>query len=172
MTRLRTLAVAGAMALAMIAAMLSAPAQAQGQPADRFLVATWGETSSSSWGSRSDLVSIARRHIGATARDLHLPRSLWCGDFVNLVRKEAGLSPVPSRLARDQARGGRHLSEPRPGAVVVLSRGRGGRAGHTGIISAVTPSGDLVVISGNHRRHVAEAVYPRWRVVAFVDPVK
>ena len=121
-------------------------------------------------GRPLDLVALARRHEGQTARDLHLPRSLWCGDFVNLVRREAGLRPVPSRLARDQAKGGHRIAEARVGAVVVFARGRGGTSGHVGVISGVRPNGDLVVISGNHNRRVAEAVYPRRRVVAIVDP--
>lgn len=162
--KLHHLALAGALAL------VCAPASAN-EMTDVYL-ASLGQRPASvgSIGRPLDLVSTARRHVGATARDLRLPRSLWCGDFVNLVRREAGLSPVPSRLARDQQRGGVRLSRPRVGAIVVLSRGRSNSAGHTGIISGELPNGDLVVVSGNHNRHVSESVYPRSRVIAIVDP--
>ena len=119
---------------------------------------------------RADLDSVARRYLNKTASDLRLPRSLWCADFTNLVRKEAGLRPVPSRLARDQVKGGQRISTPVIGAIVVLSRGRSWRSGHTGIVSGLTPDGDPVIISGNHNRRVAEAVYPRSRVIAYVAP--
>lgn len=117
-----------------------------------------------------DLVALARQHDGKRAAQLGLPRTLWCADFVNMVRREAGLRPVPSRLARDQALGGPRLASPRVGAIVVLSRGKSRVAAHTGIVSGITASGDLVVISGNHNRQVAEAVYARSRAIAFVDP--
>ena len=119
---------------------------------------------------RADLDSVARRYLNKTAADLRLPRSLWCADFTNLVRKEAGFRPVPSRHARDQVKGGQRISTPVIGAIVVLSRGRSWRSGHTGIVSGLTPGGDPVVISGNHNRRVAEAVYPRSRVIAYVVP--
>ena len=116
-----------------------------------------------------DLVSIARSHEGKRAAQLGLPRSLWCADFMNLVRREGGLKPVPSRMARDQVLGGTRLREPRPGAIVTLS-GRGRAVAHTGIVAAVLPGGDILVVSGNHGHRVAESVYPRGRIVALVDP--
>lgn len=117
-----------------------------------------------------DLVSIASRHIGKRAADLGLPRRLWCADFVNRVRREAGLKPVPSRLARDQVRLGRQLASPRIGAIAVISR-RGGRlAGHTGIIRGFDEH-HVVLISGNSiGRRVAEETISRARLIAIVDP--
>lgn len=155
-----------------LALALIAPSETRADD-DRLVAVRWGEAHKVTgfWsGGGGDLVEIARRHIDKRARDLSLPRSLWCGDFTNLVRREAGLPPVPSRLARDQVKGGTRIAAPKVGAIVVLSRGRSRSAGHTGIVSGVTPDGDPVVISGNHGGKVAEAVYPKSRVVAFVDP--
>jgi len=52
---------------------------------------------------------------------------------------------------------------------------RGG--GHVGVVTGVEPNGDVRVISGNtwnretgYRRTVAEGVYPRSRVYAYVLP--
>ena len=170
MIRTLTLALAGALAL------VCAPASAH-EAVDVYLASLGQQpTTVGATGRPFDLVRAARRHVGATARDLRLPSTLWCADFVNLARREAGLSPVPSRLARDQMRGGRIVAAAAPGAIVVLSR-RGGRAAaHTGIVSGVTPDGALVVISGNSGRRdrsgrrVTEAVYPRSRVIAAIDP--
>lgn len=128
-----------------------------------------GAADGTTWGRR-DLVRIARRHLGKRASDLGLPRRLWCGDFANLVRREAGLKAVPSRLARAQASIGRRLSSPRVGAIAVISR-RGGRmAGHTGIIAAFDAS-TLTLVSGNSiGRRVAEETVSMSRLIAVVDP--
>jgi uncharacterized protein (TIGR02594 family) len=53
------------------------------------------------------------------------------------------------------------------GAIAVMSR-RGG--GHVGVVSGIDASGNPIIISGNHGRHVREAVYPRGRIYAFVVP--
>jgi hypothetical protein len=45
---------------------------------------------------------------------------------------------------------------------------RGG--GHVGIVSGFTKNGDPIVISGNHGHRVAESVYPRHRIRAWVSP--
>lgn len=149
------------------AALVLAPAHAFAEGGERAPTTSPAPLTSS---HPMDLVSLARQHDGKRAAQLGLPRSLWCADFVNLVRREAGLKAVPSRLARDQVLGGVRISAPRVGAIVVLSRGKSRVAAHTGIISGVTQSGDLVVISGNHNRQVAEAVYSRSRAIVFVDP--
>lgn len=149
------------------AALVLVPVAAFAEGGER---APMASTASSTSAHPLDLVSLARQHDGKRASQLGLPRTLWCADFVNLVRREAGLRPVPSRLARDQALGGTRLAAPRVGTIVVLSRGKSRVAAHTGIVSGITASGDLVVISGNHNRQVAEAVYARSRAIAFVDP--
>ena len=53
------------------------------------------------------------------------------------------------------------------GAIAVMGR-RGG--GHVGVVSGVDASGNPVVISGNHNNTVAESVYPRGRIIAYVMP--
>lgn len=133
-------------------------------------VTSLGEQATAPGTSRAAIVGIARRHLGKRASDLGLPRSLWCGDFVNRVRREAGLRPVPSRLARDQVRIGSRLSEPRVGAIAVISR-RGGRlAGHTGIIWGFDQH-HVMLISGNAAgRRVAEETVSRSRLIAIIDP--
>lgn len=117
--------------------------------------------------SGGDLVAIARRHIGATAAQLGLPRRLWCADFLNrIVLPAAGLRGTGSRQARSFAGYGRRLPGPQVGAIAVLSRGRGG---HAGIVSGIDPDGDPIIISGNHNGRVGEGVYPRSRVIAYVS---
>ena len=49
-----------------------------------------------------------------------------------------------------------------------MSRGR--RGGHVGVVSGIDANGNPIVVSGNHGRRVAESVYPRGRVYAYVMP--
>lgn len=165
-------------AAAALALSIATVAHAQPRPDDRYLVATWGEAPGAlfSGSSEPEIVRVARRHIGATARDLALPATLWCADFTNLVRREVGFRTVPSRVAHDQMKVGKRLHGPAPGAIVDLSRGRSRSSGHTGVVSRVLANGDIVVISGNsgsvdrRGRRVTERVYPRARALGFVDP--
>jgi uncharacterized protein (TIGR02594 family) len=71
-------------------------------------------------------------------------------------------------MARSFANYGRRVSGPQVGAIAVMSRG--GRGGHVGVVSGVDAKGNPIIVSGNHGRKVAEAVYPRGRVYAYVMP--
>jgi uncharacterized protein (TIGR02594 family) len=71
-------------------------------------------------------------------------------------------------MARSFANYGRRVSGPQVGAIAVMSRGR--RGGHVGVVSGVDARGNPIIISGNHNHRVAEAVYPRGRIYAYVLP--
>jgi uncharacterized protein (TIGR02594 family) len=115
-------------------------------------------------GGSSSLVAEARRFLGGNptgwAHD-------WCGRFMNLVLARTGHRGTGSNFALSFARYGRRLSGPQVGAVAVMARGGGG---HVGVVSGVLPNGDVKVISGNHGHKVAESVYSRGRILAFVLP--
>jgi uncharacterized protein (TIGR02594 family) len=121
------------------------------------------ESSGGGYGGGS-VVSEARRWIGTnpTGRS-----SLWCARFMNFVLNRTGHSGTGSDLARSFASYGSRLSGPQVGAIAVMGR-RGG--GHVGVVSGIDSSGNPIVISGNHGRRVAEAVYPRGRIYAYVMP--
>ncbi len=114
-------------------------------------------------GAGSSLVSEARRYIGGnpTGRS-----SLWCGAFMDLILRRTG-HPGGGNLARSYASYGTRVSGPQVGSIAVMSR-RGG--GHVGVVSGVDASGNPIIISGNHGHRVAEAVYPRGRIYAYVMP--
>lgn len=116
-------------------------------------------------GSGSALVAQARRYIGGnpTGRS-----RLWCARFMNMVLQRAGLRTTGSDMARSFASYGQRVSGPRVGAIAVMSRGK--RGGHVGIVSGVDARGNPIVVSGNHGRRVAESVYARGRVYAYVMP--
>lgn len=112
------------------------------------------------------IVAEARRYLGATAAQLGLRRSLWCGAFMDMVLRKTG-HKGGGNYSLDYARYGRRLPAPQVGAVVVMTRSGGG---HVGVVSGIKANGDVVVISGNHGNRVAESVYPRRRIIASVIP--
>ena len=125
-----------------------------------------GSTSAGFGGSfgSSNVVDAARQYIGGnpTGRS-----RLWCARFMNMVLQRSGYSGTGSDMASSFARYGQRISGPQVGAIAVMSR-RGG--GHVGIVSGIDASGNPIVISGNHGHRVAESVYSRGRVYAYVMP--
>jgi uncharacterized protein (TIGR02594 family) len=119
-------------------------------------------------GAQSDvgsgLVAEARRYVGGnpTGRS-----RLWCAHFMNFVLERSGHQGSGSGFARSFASYGQRVSGPQVGAIAVMSRGRGG---HVGVVSGVDAAGNPIIISGNHGGRVAETVYPRGRIYAYVMP--
>lgn len=87
---------------------------------------------------------------------------------MNFVLERTGHHGTGSDMARSFASVGQRIAGPQVGALAVMSRGRGG--GHVGVVSAIDPAGNPIIISGNHGHRVAESVYPRGRVYAYVLP--
>lgn len=113
----------------------------------------------------SALVAEARRYVGTNPTGMS---ALWCARFMNMVLERAGRAGTGSNMASSFASHGRRVSGPQIGAIAVMSRGR--RGGHVGVVSGIDPNGNPIIISGNHNKRVAEAVYPRGRVYAYVMP--
>ena len=111
------------------------------------------------------LVVEARKYMGTnpTARS-----RLWCATFMNMVLAKVGYAGTNSDAAKSFAYYGRRISEPRVGAIAVLTRGKNG--GHVGVVSGIDSSGNPIIISGNHNKRVGEAIYARSRVIAYVMP--
>jgi uncharacterized protein (TIGR02594 family) len=111
----------------------------------------------------SSLVADARRYLGTNPTGR---RSLWCGAFMDKVLRDTG-HRGGGNLAKGYLNYGTRVSGPQVGAIAVMGR-RGG--GHVGVVSGVDANGNPIVISGNHNRTVAESVYPRHRIIAYVMP--
>jgi len=113
----------------------------------------------------SGLVAEARRWLGTNPTKRS---TLWCAAFMNFVLERSGKTGTGSDMAKSFASYGQRVSGPQIGAIAVMTRGP--RGGHVGVVSGVDADGNPIVISGNHNRTVAEAVYPRGRVYAYVMP--
>jgi uncharacterized protein (TIGR02594 family) len=114
-------------------------------------------------GGSNALVAEARRYLGTNPTGR---RSLWCGAFMDKVLRETG-HKGGGNLAKGYLRYGHRVSGPRVGAIAVMGR-KGG--GHVGVVSGVDPNGNPIIVSGNHNHTVAESVYPRSRIIAYVEP--
>lgn len=90
---------------------------------------------------------------------------VWCGRFMAMIAPELAAKVSNPNLARAWASLPR--AAPQVGAIVVLARGKGG--GHIGVVSGFDDNGNPRVVSGNHNRRVAESVYPKSRVIAYVS---
>jgi uncharacterized protein (TIGR02594 family) len=121
--------------------------------------------SNSAYGGFSNdaLVSEARKYIGTnpTGRG-----SLWCGAFMDLVLKRTGHAGG-GNLAIGYEHYGTRVSGPQVGAIAVMGRHGGG---HVGVVSGIDANGNPIIVSGNHNHTVAESVYPRGRIAAYVVP--
>lgn len=113
------------------------------------------------------LVAEARKYMGTNPTDR---KRLWCATFMNLVLAKVGYAGTNSDAAKSFAYYGRRISEPKVGAIAVLTRGK--RGGHVGVVSGIDPSGNPIIISGNHNKTVGEGVYARSRVIAYVMPTE
>lgn len=117
------------------------------------------------------LVTEARKYIGTNPTSR---KRLWCARFMNFVLARLGYAGTNSDAARSFAQYGERIPEPKIGAIAVLTRGRSGVNGHVGIVSGLDSRGNPIIISGNsggsNGRRVAESVYPRARVIAYVLP--
>lgn len=111
------------------------------------------------------LVSEARKYLGTNPTDR---KKLWCATFMNLVLAKVGYAGTNSDAAKSFAYYGHRVSEPKIGAIAVLTRGKTG--GHVGVVSGIDKNGNPIIISGNHGHRVGEATYPRSRVIAYVMP--
>lgn len=110
------------------------------------------------FSSRSSLVSQARSHLGQNARQVGVRTTLWCSAFIRkLSPASAGVDDRAISWLRRP-----HVTAS-VGAVAVLGRN------HVGVVSGFTPEGNPIVISGNHQNRVAESVYPRSFVLAYVS---
>jgi uncharacterized protein (TIGR02594 family) len=112
----------------------------------------------------SNVVAEARRYLGGNPTG---HGRLWCARFMNMVLQRSGHHGTGSDMARSFASYGQRVSGPQVGAIAVMGR-RGG--GHVGVVSGIDASGNPIVVSGNHGHRVAESVYPRSRIYAYVMP--
>lgn len=95
----------------------------------------------------------------------------WCGCFAAWVVAQCGFEPPrhPYR-ARNWMQWGYGIDVPRPGCIVVLSRGRPWQ-GHVGFyVGHTADRGDIALLGGNQGNAVSVALYSAKRVLGYRHP--
>lgn len=103
------------------------------------------------------LAAIAKQYLGSNPTGW---RRAWCGNFMRLVVRQAGL---PDHKGGNLARNWRTYgspSGPSPGAIGVMRH-------HVGIVIGRCRGGRIALRSGNHGRRVADGCYAASRFIAF-----
>ena len=114
-------------------------------------------------GDGNSLIAEARRYVGTNPTGR---QNLWCGAFMDLILRKTG-HKGGGNLALGYEHYGTRVPGPEVGAIAVMAR-RGG--GHVGVVSGIDANGNPIIVSGNHNHTVAEAVYPRSRIITYVWP--
>jgi uncharacterized protein (TIGR02594 family) len=94
----------------------------------------------------------------------------WCAAFLGACLERVGIRSTRSLLARSYLSWGEALSEPRNGAIAVLSRGFDPRLGHVGFLVGIT-SNDLILLGGNQGDAVRVQAFPRSRLLGLRWPI-
>lgn len=95
----------------------------------------------------------------------------WCSSFVNWVMIHAGVKGTNSAAARSWQKWGLGLSEPKIGAIAVLSRGKNPAKGHVGFVAAFDlEKKNVLLLAGNQGNRVSIQNFPMSRVVAYRWP--
>jgi uncharacterized protein (TIGR02594 family) len=100
----------------------------------------------------------------------------WCAAFVNGVLGSLGVEGTGSLSARSFLNFGTATDNPRPGDIVVLDRGGGGK-GHVGFFQGYDANGRILVLGGNQGRNGEVSVSSQdpanllgFRTAGVVDP--
>lgn len=105
----------------------------------------------------SAIASIAGGYMGGNPTGW---RSRWCGNFMRLVVRKAGLPDHPTgNLARNWRSYGRPAGS-HAGSIGVMRS-------HVGIVIGRCPDGRILLRSGNHGRRVGDGCYAASRFIAF-----
>jgi uncharacterized protein (TIGR02594 family) len=112
--------------------------------------------------------------IVALFRDAHHPEVTrdeiaWCAAYVGACLERAGIPSTRSLLARSYLKWGISLSEPRIGAIAVLSRGSDPSQGHVGFWLGEAEE-SVVLLGGNQGNAVSVTRYPKGRLLSMRWP--
>ncbi len=112
--------------------------------------------------------------IVALYRDAGHPRVAsdevaWCAAFLGACLERAGLRSTRSLMARSYATWGEGLTEPRAGAIAVLTRTQDPALGHVGLLVGATDDA-IFLLGGNQADAVSVMRFPRSRLLSLRWP--
>ena len=135
----------------------------------RWLESAWGDLGvAEAAGARSN-PNVVRYYAEVGHPAVTDDEVAWCAAFLGACLERAGIRSTRSLMARSYLSWGEALSEPRPGAIAVLSRGFDPRLGHVGFLVGIT-SNDLILLGGNQGDVVGVQLFPRSRLLGLRWP--
>ncbi|MDX0262437.1 TIGR02594 family protein [Sinorhizobium meliloti] len=90
----------------------------------------------------------------------------WCAAFVNAVLGAQGIEGTGKLNARSFLNFGMPTDAPKPGDIVVMSRGSGAQ-GHVGFFQGYDANGNILVLGGNQSNSVKVSAYGTDRLLGF-----
>ncbi len=97
----------------------------------------------------------------------------WCAAFANAMLSRAGVKGTGSLAARSFLKWGCETDDPKPGDIVVFSRGNSTWQGHVAFFLRLVSDGTLVeVLGGNQNNAVNVARFPTAKVLGYRKPGK
>src|SRR5262245_15699801 len=114
----------------------------------RWLEFAWGDLGVAEAAGPANNPRVVRYYaeVGQTA--VTNDEVAWCAAFLGACLERAGIRSTRSLMARSYLAWGEAVSEPRQGAIAVLSRGFDPRLGHVGFLVGTT-SADVILLGGN-----------------------
>jgi len=95
----------------------------------------------------------------------------WCAAFAGSCLERAGVRSTRSLMARSYLNWGLGLVEPKPGCIVVLSRGANQSLGHVGFFAGTSAS-TVLLLGGNQSHSVRIAPFAKSRVLGYRWPAQ
>ncbi|HZT48538.1 MAG TPA: TIGR02594 family protein [Hyphomicrobiaceae bacterium] len=126
----------------------------------RWLELAWADLGVAEAPGADNNSKVLRYYADAGHPEVRADEVAWCAAFVGACLERAGVGGTRSLMARSYLAWGEPLSEPRAGAIAVLSRGSDPSLGHVGFLVGLTPS-QAVLLGGNQGDAVSVAAFPR-----------
>jgi len=135
----------------------------------RWLELAWGDLGIAEAAGANSNPNVVRYYAEVGHAAVTDDEVAWCAAFLGACLERAGIRSTRSLMARSYLSWGEALSEPRPGAIAVLSRGFDPRLGHVGFLVGTT-SNDVILLGGNQGDAVRVQPFPRSRLLGLRWP--
>ena len=101
--------------------------------------------------------------------DIKDDSTAWCAAYLGAMIEDAGYRSTRSLRARSYLNWGRAITEARPGAIAIFSRGANPALGHVGFVVRETSTA-LLILGGNQSNAVTIATYAKSRLLGLRWP--
>jgi uncharacterized protein (TIGR02594 family) len=135
----------------------------------RWLEFAWGDLGVAEAAGARNNANVVRYYAEVGHPAVTDDEVAWCAAFLGACLERAGIRSTRSLMARSYLAWGEAVSEPRYGAIAVLSRGFDPRLGHVGFLVGTT-SADVILLGGNQGDAVRVVAFPRARLLGLRWP--